>query len=420
MTRGIALILLALLFLNAAEARAQSKQSPDITRQPYEGTWLTNGGPLTLVAETSPNGTRIHGSLQFGPAQKGTITDGQYDPGKRQITYNYDQHWTGQKVTVTLSVSPDSQMMTGAWRQQNVGTGQMVAKLLFRGNPPKASEARPHGMAFSNQPRLEVLPVLFIPRDANWITQRDIDLYSFLIFSHLELAQKHYKSLLKTDTFKISGEPLFVFRSKNDDAYYLEQLANHIPGRYSSTAEILRARNQDRYSSNNILVIIYVRAKPRLHGKPVLGGGRPFNGAPNTGGGSLELELSSLLYDEFYSFQAALNHEIGHTFGLQHPDVYGYDQKINESNMSYNPIIFSRGLNPVSGGKYYGGKFNPEEFFTLAQNKRAFPEFRYVPTEHNPDGRIIKPIYFPCLPDEIGQRRGFQGKTCTRWPCPCN
>jgi hypothetical protein len=388
-----------------------SELAADLAYQPFEGTWITTRGPLTLVAVPGPNGIRVNGSLQLRPGRRGTVTDGQYDPATRQLTYTYLQHWTGQKVTVTLTVSPDSQTMAGTWQQPNVGQGQFAAKLLFRGTPPKASEARTHGMPISNKPRLEVLPVLFIPRDApgdaNWITQRDIDIYSGLIFAHLELAQKRYKSLLKIDTFKISGEPLFVVRSKYDDAYYLERIHPKTAGPDAVTlitGEILRARHQDRYSSNNIFVTIYVRTKPRVGDTPAFGGGRPFNGAPNTGGGSLELELSSLLYDDLYNFQAALVHEIGHTFGMMHPDVYGYDQKTNESIMAYGPG---------------GGKFNPEEFFTLGQNKRAFPDFRYVAAEHNPNGRKFKPVYYQCMPDEIGQRRGYQGKICTQWPCPC-
>jgi len=396
---------------------AAGELAADFASHPFEGTWLSNWGPYAFVAEATPGGTAIRGFFQQGPGQKGTITDGRYDPEKRQLTFTRFQDWNAQKGTVTLTLAPTGRTMTGTWQQPD-GSGPLTMQLAFRGDPPKAAEARAHGMAVSNKPRLEVLPVLVIPRDANWITQRDIDLYSYLIFAHLELAQQHYKSLLGTDTFKISGEPLFVYRSPHDDAYYLEQIAPKTPGPdapHLITGEILRARHQDRYSSNNIYVIIYVRATPRVDGKPVFGGGRTFNGPPNTGGGVLDLELSSLLRDDVYAFQAALTHEVGHTFGLQHVDVYGYNMSTNESMMAYNsnPKYKTRGLNPALAN------LNPEEFFALGENKRVFPDFRYVPAEHNPNGRKFNPVYFGCMNDEIGQRRGFRGKSCMGYPCPC-
>jgi hypothetical protein len=251
-------------------------------------------------------------------------------------------------------------------------------RLAFRGDPPNAAEARPHGMAVSNKPCIEV-PVLFIPSNATWVTPRDIDLYSYLIFAHLELAQKHYKSALGTDTFKISREPLLVHHAKHDDAYYLEHHDADPP----------------------------TGAKPRVGGMAMFAGGGTFNGAPNTGGGALELEPSSLLCDDALGFQAALVHELGHTLRMVHPDAYGCSISVNESNMSYNPHISSLGLSPLMFGR-----FNPEEFFTMAQNKRVFPDFQYVPAVHNPNGKKFRPVYFGCVNDDIGQRRGSHGKVC--------
>jgi hypothetical protein len=109
-----------------------------------------------------------------------------------------------------------------------------------------------------------------------------------------------------------------------------------------------------------------------------------------------------------------LNHEIGHSFGLLHPDAYGYDLKKNESNMSYNDNITAKGLNPVTGGR-----FNPEEFLALSLHKQIFPDFQFVPSGHNPTGKNLKLKYLPCMTDFIGQRRNMPPNSCMEYPCSC-
>ena len=107
-------------------------------------------------------------------------------------------------------------------------------------------------------------------------------------------------------------------------------------------------------------------------------------------------------------------HEFGHTFGMLHPDAYGYSIATNRSTMAYNYKNVTRGLNPLMFGQ-----FNPEEFFTMGENKQVFPDFRYVAAVHNPTGKKFKPVYFGCMNDEIGMRRSADGKICTGYPCPC-
>ena len=87
--------------------------------------------------------------------------------------------------------------------------------------------------------------------------------------------------------------------------------------------------------------------------------------------------------------------------------------------MSYNPQTTSQGLNRVYGGKFNGGQFNPEDYSALGENKRALPDFRCLPRVYNPSGRTTKPIYFGCMTDYIGQRRGFRANSCMEYPCRC-
>ncbi len=164
---------------NANSIYAANELLVEPASPPFVGTWMSNRGPYTFVAE----GTQIRGWFQHGPGEKGSLTDGRYDPATRQLAIASNQEWNGERATLTLTLAPTGRTMTGTYQPSN-GSGSPVAmQLALRGDPPSAAAARPHGMTVSNKPRIEVLPVLFIPSDATWVTQRDIDLYSYLILA---------------------------------------------------------------------------------------------------------------------------------------------------------------------------------------------------------------------------------------------
>jgi WSC domain-containing protein len=79
---------------------AANELAVDFTTDPFEGTWLSNWGPYTFVAEAKPGGTAIRGFFQQDVGQKGTIIDGWYDPERRQLTFTRFQDWNAQKGTV--------------------------------------------------------------------------------------------------------------------------------------------------------------------------------------------------------------------------------------------------------------------------------------------------------------------------------
>ncbi len=389
--------------------------------QSVAGTWLSNWGPVTFVVKPAGNGVQISGSFQQNVGQKGTIENGSFDPKTRQLAFSYLESWNNpnnKKGTATLTLSEDGKTMDGRWKLSNTSRNYTM-QLLFRGEPPRAGTAGPHGLTLSNKHVISVLPVIFIPSNSNWITQYDIDLYSYLVYAHLELAQKHYKSLLFTDTFKISDDPILIYRARHKDDYYLNATRPEYKGPGAAqliAKELLDASHETRYNCKHVFLTVFVRSSAKRTGT-FFGGGRTLNGGPNTGGGSVEMELGSLLQGHtsgYYNFQSALNHELGHSFGLLHPDAYGYDLKKNESNMSYNDNITSNGMNPVTGGR-----FNPEEFLALSVNKQIFPDFQFVPSGHNPTGKNLKLKYLPCMTDYIGQRLNMPPNSCMEYPCPC-
>ena len=187
------------------------------------------------------------------------------------------------------------------------------------------------------QRRLEVLPVIFVPSDNKDIQEIDYPDYMLQIYRQLVLAQRHWLNVLQTDTFAISpfGE---VYHAKQPHAYYDPSG----PEAANSTSlarqliELFQLKKDNRINSTFVYLIVYARPKSSANIGPIMGGGRTFNGKPNTGGGAIQMEFTAPLLDATGRFQSTLVHELGHTFGLTHPDCHGYSLTENPSMMSYN------------------------------------------------------------------------------------
>jgi hypothetical protein len=116
-----------------------------------------------------------------------------------------------------------------------------------------------------------------------------------------------------------------------------------------------------------------------------IGGGRSLNGGFNTGGGIVVMSSRNL--DKAPYFQSTLEHEIGHSFGLPHVDVYGYDMEKNDSLMSYNMDHRTNGFNPAKSLAI----LIPEDIRGLALNKRVFGKLLFDPARDIPSGYSISP-----------------------------
>lgn len=236
-----------------------------------------------------------------------------------------------------------------------------------------------------------VTPVLFVPLDTNLPAGEERELGQSL-GQYVSLARTFYQSLLG-DTFALDTGGVHIYRSKNDSAYF-NAIAGNDDSAHAMARELLAWKGETRDSSARVFVAIFVRPSSRPCGGGVtcMGGARTFNGKPGTGGGIVQMEVTSLLADTLADtaspFLSTLVHELGHSFGLTHVDCHGFPLRNNVSIMSYDPSHHSRGMTASATP----GSLLPEDYFVLDQNKRAFPNFAYVAAKHNPTGRALQRI----------------------------
>ena len=232
---------------------------------------------------------------------------------------------------------------------------------------------------------IAVLPIFFVPKGEEAPTADQ----SKRLLQHLELARTRYGELLPNqETFTIAEEKPRVYRAEKGLAYYRTQPENAAP---QITAEMLAELKVTRFNCPYVMLVVVMNKKDEF---PV-GGGRPLNGGFNTGGAIIV--MSTFALDRLPNFQSTLQHELGHSFGLPHVDVYGYDLKSNDSIMSYNPKHHTKGLTLSKTP----GKLNPEDLWGLSLNRRAFPKLKFDPKTDVPAGYQLAKKLVPLGPMTI-------------------
>jgi hypothetical protein len=237
-----------------------------------------------------------------------------------------------------------------------------------------------------------VKPVFLVPTDAKAPSEESLD----LLRRHVEWCRERYRELLLgRDTFTIEGAGPVVVRGRHDAASYLAS-----PGQGSEWAliELFERDGVDRFTCPYVYVVLFCGT-----GEQPKGGGAPINGGANCGGGIVVLAAENLVAD--VGFQACLQHEIGHAFGLTHADAHGWDMRTSDSLMSYNPAHRTHGFeaSPTPG------KLLPEELRLLDANDGVFPEFTYDPSQDAPPGYAISQIVPLLPPMSIAGQREFVG-----------
>lgn len=251
----------------------------------------------------------------------------------------------------------------------------------------------------ASERRIAVMPVLFVPQGVRLDDRVRVDR---LLAQHVELAREHYRELLGT-TFDVVAGPAAIYQAKYPDAHYLDVAADTPDDRaHRVVAELLEWSGTDRYSSDVVFLTVYVSS-----GRPIWAGARTFNGAPGSGGGYAELDITSLLADQGYRFQSTLVHELGHAFGLNHVTCHGQDLESSPSIMGGNPAHWSQGLTRSATP----GDFIPEDRYMLAAASPVFPGLTYDAARYgaNIDPERVQACFQRPMSETIGPLRAQPG-----------
>ncbi len=239
---------------------------------------------------------------------------------------------------------------------------------------------------------IRVKPVFFVPKNEQAPTQQQ----KIKLIRHLKLAQKWYKRmLLNRDTYElVEGKPQIIDGKYTLDEY-IEKYDNIA---LQVTSEILTTLNLTRFNCPYIFLIIFMQPDRGVPNPS----GVPFNGGINNGPGLVIIPSHRL--DTYSNIQGTIQHELGHSFGLVHTAVYGYDMKTNSSIMSRgNTNIMHNGfrLNPKA-------TLIPEDLRTLSYNKKVFPKFHYDLKKDVPEGYKISNVFRSFGPREILGQKSFK------------
>ena len=243
---------------------------------------------------------------------------------------------------------------------------------------------------------VSVLPVFFVAQGVGAGAEPPSIDQSQRLMRHLAWTQRNYAEWLGGTTFRIAVDTPQVYRGEQSLGHYRESWE---AGAAEVTAELLGHYGFNRFNVPYVFLVVVMNPRDRF---PV-GGGRPLNGGFNTGGGIVF--LSSYLLDSLPNFQSTLEHELGHSFGLPHVDVYGYDQARGPSIMSYNQDHLTNHFAPAPSP----GSLIAEDVRGLSVNHRVFPDLE--PVSPSRDLIWLGPMEIPGQPPYAVEVTTTSGET---------
>ncbi len=239
--------------------------------------------------------------------------------------------------------------------------------------------------------RVEVLPVFFVPQGQPPFTPTQVD----ILMRHVKWAQARYRELLHDeDTFAIAADAPKIFYSIHPLSFYHSLPAGTTPTQFAS--ELLDDLHYNRYTCPYVFLVIVKNDDEPFP----FGFAGPFNGGFDHGGGLVELCTHGIEHSA--GFQNTLQHELGHAFGLVHPDAYGYSMQTNDSFMSYNPAFYTDNFKPSATP----GKLIPEDLRALGMNKLVFPNFHFDP-DHDVPPEYAMRAAVPFTPWDIPGQQAY-------------
>ena len=222
--------------------------------------------------------------------------------------------------------------------------------------------------------RVSIFPVFFVASDQPNPPPAEAE----TLRQHLSWAQDWYRKQLRgKSTFRIFSDQAYLYRGRHPLAHYVSQ-----EGGKRAPLHLIELLEHFRLTRFNC-PFVFVMIVDKLDERP--NGGRPINSGFNGGGGIVQMARKGLARPG--AFQGILRHELGHSFGLQHVTLYGYDMKTNLSVMSYNHGSRPKGLKESQTPQI----LIPEDIRVLALNDRVFPNLTFDPQRHVPRGYSISP-----------------------------
>lgn len=237
--------------------------------------------------------------------------------------------------------------------------------------------------------QVRMLPIVLVATDQPLPSRSQRSVWG----RHLRLAREFFKTRLSgRDTFELAKATPEIIRLKKPLSFYKSLPKGESALHWAD--ELLEHYRISRFRCPYTFCCLVMNPQERWP----IGGGRTLNGGVNRGSGLLV--MSSFAIDRLPNVQSTLRHEIAHTVGLPHVDVYGYDMAQSHSVMAYNLKHRTNGFRDSSSP----AQLIPEDVRLLALAESVFQQLEFEPSRDLPTGYRLFPRVITLGPMSIPGR----------------